>query len=222
MLSVKFLILNVLFTGVLFGGEYEAKKITKIEYDELQKIDKTIYSLATKTKEYDNVEVANYIYQNLAYDLDFSRLKITSSANLRQSSSDTIYNNTDLTTDRNSYSAGISLTYPLFDKKESNDRKKEIISLKQKIIKEVQSYFKLKSKLDDLKLEYKILTALEIRTKARKLDGVGGFKDWLNVLKDIKKTNHDITDTSLELSQKMQILLSYVKPLNEMKLKGML
>lgn len=220
MLSVKFLILNTLWVTVLFG--YEAKKITKVEYEELKSIDKTIYELSTKTKEYDSVSVANYIYTNLAYDLDFSRFKVTSSADIRHSSSDTVYNSTDVITDRNSYSASINLTYPLFDKKESNDRKKEIISIKQKIIKDVQNYFKLKSKLDDLKLEHKILTALEIRAKARKLDGVGGFKDWLDVLKDIKKINHDITDTSLELSKMKQILLSYVRPINEMKLKVML
>jgi len=221
-MNVKFLILNILLINLLCGSEYEAKKITKTEYKKLQKIDKTIYEFSIKTQEYDSVSVANYIYQNLAYDLDFTRLKITSSANLKHNSSDTVYNTTDVETNKNSYSASINLTYPLFDKKESNDRKKQIVTIKQKIIREVQKYFKLKAKLDDLKLEHKILTALEIRAKARKLDGVGGFKDWLDVLKDIKKVNFDITDTSLELSEQKQVLLSYVKPLKEMKLMEML
>ena len=82
--------------------------------------------------------------------------------------------------------------------------------MKQKIIKEVQSYFKLKAKFHDLQIELKILTQLEIRAKARKLDGVGGFKDWLDVIKDIKKVNYDLTLTDLELSEKQQTLTSYV------------
>lgn len=222
MLNFKFLILNLVSIGVLFSGEYEAKKITKLEYQDLQVIDKNLYDLSVETKIYDTKKVATFIYLNLAYDLDFTRLKITSSANVRHGSSDTVYNENDITTDRNSYSATINLTYPLFDKKEANSRKKEIITLKQKIIKEVQNYFELKVKLHDLKIELKILTALEVRAKARKLDGVGGFKDWLDVIKDIKKTNYDITVTDLELKEKLQILLSYVMVSRQDSLKGML
>jgi hypothetical protein len=222
MLNVKFLILNVVSIGVLFGGEYEARKITKIEYEDLQTIDKNIYDLSVETKTYDTKKVANFIYLNLGYDLDFTRLKITSSANIRHSSSDTVYSSTDITTDRNSYSTSINLTYPLFDKKESNSRKKDIITLKQKIIKEVQNYFALKAKLHDLQIELKILTALEVRAKARKLDGVGGFKDWLDVIQDIKKNNYDITTTDLELKEKKQILMSYVRVSRQETIKGML
>ena len=219
-MNVKFLILNILLMSGMFG--YEATKLTKKEFEELKNIDKKIYDLSLEIKTYDTAKVANYIYLNLGYDLDFTRLKITSSANIRHNSSDTIYNENDITTDKNSYSTSINFTYPLFDKKESNERKKQIITLKQKIIKETQSYFKLKAKLHDLQIEKKILLALEIRAKGRKLDGVGGFKDWLDVLKDIKKVNYDITNTSLELSQKRQILLSYVKSSNEIKLENML
>jgi hypothetical protein len=222
MINVKFLMLNILSISVLCSSEYEAKKITKVEYQDLQMIDKNIYELSVETKTYDTKKVANFIYANLAYDLDFTRLKITSSANLRHSSSDTVYNATDLSTDRNSYSTSVNFTYPLFDKKESNDRKKQIIVLKQKIIKEVQNYFKLKAKLHDLKIELKILTALEIRAKARKLDGVDGFKDWLDVIKDIKKVNYDLTLTDLELKEKMQTLMSYIIASKQQILKDML
>jgi len=222
MINVKFLMLNILSISVLYSSEYEAKKITKIEYQDLQKIDKNIYELSVKTTTYDTKAVAHFIYQNLAYDLDFTRLKITSNANIRHSSSDTVYTSTDITTDKNSYSASINFTYPLFDKKESNDRKKQIITLKQKIIKETQNYFKLKAKLYDLQIELKIVTALEVRAKARKLDGVGGFKDWLDVLKDIKKINNDITITDLELKEKLQTLMSYVITSREESLRDML
>ncbi len=222
MMNVKFLIFNVLLINVLFATDYEAKKITKDEYQNLNSIDKSIYELSVETKVYDTKRVSDFIYQNLAYDLDFTRLKITSSANIRHNSSNIVYDSTDITKDKNSYSASINLTYPLFDKKEYNDRKKQIIVLKQKIINEVQKYFKIKAKLYDLQMEQKILTQLEIRAKARKLDGVGGFKDWLDVIKNIKKINYDISYTSLELSEKKQILLSYVKPSNENELRGML
>lgn len=206
----------------MHSSEYEAKKITKVEYQNLKAIDKNIYDLSVTQKIYDTKKVSNFIYLNLAYDLDFTRLKIISSANIKHSSSDTVYNSKDVTTDRNSYIASVNFTYPLFDKKESNDRKKQIIILKQKIIKEVKSYFKLKAKLHDLKIELKILTQLEIRAKARKLDGVGGFKDWLDVIKDIKKVNYDLTLTDLELKEKMQTLMSYILSSRSEALKEML
>jgi len=223
-MNMKSFIIHIFLLSAVFGAEYESKKITKTEYQDLVDIDKNIYDLSVKIKRYDTNQVAHFIYANLGYDLDFTRLKITSTANVRHSSAEgtSVYNETEIVTKRNSYSAGLSLTYPLFDKKESNDRKKQIILLKQKIIKEVQSYFKLKAKLDNLQLELKILLALEKRAKARKLDGVGGFNDWLTVIKDIKKANHDITDTNIELSEKSQILISYVIQKKEMKLKDML
>jgi len=211
-----------LFTINLFG--YEPKKITKIEYQDLQKIDKEIYDFSVERKMYDTKKVAHFIYVNLGYDLDFTRLKIISSASVRNGSAKrtSIYNENEITINRNSYSANINLTYPLFDKKESNDRKKQIITLKQKIISEVQKYFKLKAKLHDLEIELKILTQLEIRAKARKLDGVGGFNDWLDVIKDIKKTTYDLTVTDLELKEKNQVLLSYVMLSRQNNLKEML
>lgn len=210
--------------GVLFGTDYEAKKITKVEYQDLKAIDKNIYDLSIEQKSYDTKKVATFIYLNLGYDLDFTRLKITSSANIRHGSTQgtTVYNENGVTTDRNSYSASVNLSYPLFDKKESNDRKKQIITIKQKIISEVRSYFKLKAKLHDLVIEQKILTQLEIRAKARKLDGVGGFKDWLDVIREIKKTNYDLTIVNLEVSEKAQVLMSYVISVRQQSLKGML
>ena len=221
-MNVKFLMLNALLVSVLFGANYEAKKITKNEYQDLKAIDKYIYDLSVGQKVYDTKKVVNFIYLNLGYDLDFTRLKITSLANIKHSSSDIEYTQTNRTIDRNSYGASINLSYPLFDKKESNDRKKQIIILKQKIIGEVKNYFKLKAKLDDLEIELKILTQLEIRAKARKLDGVGGFKDWLEVVKNIKKTNYDLILTDLELNEKLQMLVSYVKSSRQDSLKEML
>ena len=215
-------LLYLLVVSFLYGLDYEAKKMTENEFKKLQKLDRQIYDLSVKQKSYDIKKVVNFIYLNLGYDLDFTRLKITSSANVRHSSSDTVYNSTDTTINKNRYSASLNLSYPLFDKKELNDRKKQIITLKQKIISEVQNYFKLKAKLHDLQTELKILTVLEIRAKARKLDGVGGFKDWLGVIKDIKKTSFDITVASLEVSEKAQVLKSYVIPSRQVALKDML
>lgn len=215
-------LLYLLVVNFVYGFDYESKKITKIEYQELRTIDKNIYELSVEQKSYDTKKVASFIYLNLAYDLDFTRLKITSSANIRHSSSDTVYNENNVMTNRNSYSTSLNFTYPLFDKKESNDRKKQIIILKQKIIKEVQNYFKLKAKLHDLDIELKILTQLEIRAKARKLDGVGGFKDWLDVVRDIKKVNYNLTLTDLELKEKMQTLMSYILVSRQDILKEML
>jgi len=209
-MSFKFIILHTIFFTCMFASPYEAHKITQKEYKKLQAIDNDIYALSVETKLYNTKEVAHFIYRHLGYDLDFTRFTVTSAASIRHSSSDTVYSDTALITDRNSYSASINLSYPLFDKKELNTRKKQIITLKQKIIKEIQNYFQLKVKKDDLKLELKILTALEVRAKARKLDGVGGFTDWLEVIKNIKKTNYDISIADLELKEKKQILMSYI------------
>ncbi len=222
MMNYKFLILSILLASVLFGSEYESKKITKDEFQNLKAIDKNIYNLAAKRKVYDTKRVASFIYLHLAYDLDFTRLKINSSLNLKHNSSDATFNENETTVDRNSYIASINLSYPLFDKKELNDRKKQIIVLKQKIISEVQKYFKLKAKLHDLELELKILTQLETRAKARKLDGVGGFKDWLDVVREIKKTHYDISIVDLELNEKMQTLISYVLSSKQQSLKEIL
>ena len=208
--------------SLVYGSDYKAKQITKKDLVDIDLIDKNIYDLSVKQKNYDTKKVATFIYLNLGYDLDFTRLKITSSANIRHSSSDTVYNENDVMTNRNSYSASVNFSYPLFDKKELNDRKKQIITIKQKIISEARNYFKLKAKYEDLKIELKILTQLEIRAKARKLDGVGGFKDWLDVIKNIKKVNYDLTIVNLEVSEKAQVLMSYIIPSRQVALKDML
>ncbi len=215
----KFIFFFLTLTSLL---GYEANQVTSQELKALQIIDKKIYDLSTKTIKYEFERVASFIFFNLAFDVKYSRLKISSSASAKVNSNDTTRDDGTTSTDRNNFSVGVTLTYPLFDRKESNDRKKQIIDTKKKIMADVRSYFKLKAELDDLKVERLILEQIEIRSKARKLDGVGSFNDWLIVLKNIKKTNLQIASKYFEIIEKEQLLLNYVRASRSITLKEML
>ncbi len=210
-MKTKILFTALLFNSLLFA-EYQPKEISKDEYKELNEIDKTIYDLAIQSHHYDIKSISNFIYSHLAYDLEFTRLKITSSLSLRHSSSDSVYNETGYTTNKDSYALGVRLSYPLFDKKEVNDRLKQIVTVKKQIIALVTDYFKLKAKIDDFKVSLQIKKALEIRTKARKLDGVGSFDEWLQILEDIKDLNYKLSVADVELKEKFQTLVSHIQP----------
>jgi len=203
-MNVKFLIINYLLVGLIFG--YDANTITLNEIKQLKVIDKNIYDLSSKDTKVDFVQVVHFIFLHLNYDIDFTRLKINATARATNKTK----------------TLGINLTYPIFDRKESNTRAKDIIKLKNDITKNVKSYFKIKLELQELEDEVLILTQLEIRDKARKLDGVGGFNDWLKTINDIKKTKFNIGFKKLELIEAKQILLNYVKPNTTMKLKKIL
>jgi hypothetical protein len=216
---VRFLWLVVSVT-FLFG--YEAKKVTTDEMRQLQVIDNKIYELSVKDVDVDYLQITRFIFLHLNYDIEFVRLKISSSANMRTNSTDTIRDDGTTSRDRNTASIGINLTYPLFDRKEFNNRKKEIIKVKNDVTKNVKNYFKIKFELEELQSEALILEQLEIRDKARKLDGVGGFKDWLNTINKIKQTKFKIGFKKLELIESKQLLLNYIRPGNRTKLKEML
>lgn len=221
MKTIKISFTALLFSSILLA-DYQPKKISKEEYNSLAKIDKTIYDLSVRSHDYDIKQISDFIYKNLSYDIEFTRLKITSNLSLRHASSDTVYSESQLTTDRNSYALSVNFTYPLFDKKEVNDRLKDIVTVKKQIIALVTDYFKLKAELDDLKISLKISRALEVRTKARKLDGVGGFDEWLSIMEEIKELNYKISVTDVELEEKRETLLSYISPDKIADLKSLL
>jgi hypothetical protein len=220
MLNYKFLILNYLLVGLLFG--YEAKNITSQELKQLKTIDDEIYKLSTIDIDIKSSEVIFFIFRNISYDLEYSRLKINLIANAKANTTDTKADDGTITTHKTNGYVGINLSYPLFDRKEKNNRIENIIKEKNSITKDVKNYFKIKLELQELEDEVLILTQLEIRDKARKLDGVGGFNDWLKTINDIKKTKFNIGFKKLELIEARQILLNYVKPNAIMKLKKIL
>ena len=219
-MNVKFLILNCLLVSLVFG--YEANSITQAELKQLKKLDKEIYILSTQDSKDNFLEVIHFIYRYLNYDLHYSKLKISSNANLRSSTSNTINNNGSSNSDRNSASIGLSLTFPIFDQKEKMQRRKEIINLKNQITKDVNDYFTTKAEYEELQNQNEILKYIEIRDKARKLDGVGSFNNWFNTMKSIKKNRYDTKYKLLELLQKKQLLLNYVRPNAINKLKELL
>ena len=215
MFNVKFLILNYLLITLLFS--YEANSITKQELQQLKKIDEQIYKLSSNKddeKEDNSLEVIHFIYRNLRYDLDYSKLKITTNANVKSSTTQNSSYENQTTQDKTSGNIMLSLTYPLYDKKEEKQREQEIIKLKNQIAKDVTDYFTLKFEYEELKSENKILKLIETRDKARKLNGMGSFSDWLNTVKSLKKNKYDMKYKHLELIQKKQTLLNYIK-LNE-------
>ena len=220
MLNVKFLIFNCFCVVFLFG--YEANSITGAELEQLKVIDKKIYDLSIQDIDYDYLEIIEFIFKNISYDIKYSKLKITATARSGINSNDTIRDDGTISTNRQNNFIGINLTYPIFDKKESNQRAKEIINIKNLITKDVQDYFKSKLELLELETENKILIQLEIRNKARKLDGVGGFDDWLKTINEIKQNRFKIGYKKLEVIKLKQKLLNYVKPNLMDELKGML
>jgi len=83
-MNVKFLILNCFCVVFLFG--YEANSVTGAELEQLKVIDKKIYELSVREIDYSFEKIAFFIFRNLSYDLDYVRLKISSSANIRTNS----------------------------------------------------------------------------------------------------------------------------------------
>jgi len=219
MLNFKFLMLNI-FIVSLFG--YEANSVTADEMEQLKVIDKKIYDLSVCNIDVNYVQVVQFIFLHLGYDIEFTRLKINATAKSSINSRDTTRDDGTTSMNRNNSYVGLNLVYPLFDRKEHNDRKKEIIKVKNDITKNVKNYFKIKFELQELLTESLILKQLEIRDKARKLDGVGGFKDWLATINKIKQTKFDIGFKKLELQETKELLLNYIKPNATNKLKELL
>ncbi len=204
------IILNVLVLGLLFGtnagagaNDYQANKITSEDKANLKRLDDKLYKLINKSKSFEDKKISDFIFKNLSYDLDYSRLTVTASTSATTLNSSTY----DGDTNRNKLQAGVTLSYPLFDKKEENDRKKTIITVKQKISSDVKNYLLLVAKLEDQQIALIINQQLEIRAKARKLEGVGGFDEWLKVISDIKTTKEAISKTVIEKQEAKEILM---------------
>ena len=220
-LRIKKIIFALIFiSNFLFG--YDANSITKAELKQLKKLDREIYKLSIQDSKDNFLEVIHFIYRHLNYNLNYSRLKISSNANLRSSTSKNNYDSGTTTSDRNSGAISISLTYPIFDPKEKAQRQKEIINIKNQITKDVTDYFTTKAEYEELENQNEILKYIEIRDKARKLDGVGSFNDWFSTMKSIKKNRYDTKYKLLELLQKRELLLNYVNPNATEQLKRLL
>lgn len=228
MLNVKFLILNVLIFGVVlsfvfgadFKADYKANTVTNADKEALKRLDEKLYKLVNETaKKEDQLRVvSDFIYKNLRYDLDYSRVTVTASASGTTLNSSTY----DGDTNRNKLQAGITLSYPLFDAKENNERKKTIITVKQKISADVKAYLLLEAKIHDLDIALLIQQQLEIRAKARKLEGVGGFDDWLKIIQEIKKIKEDLSKSTIEKQESKEVLLSYLEEPKHLQLEELL
>jgi len=228
MLNVKFfsqrvlstIILNTLVVVFVFGGDYKANTVTNTDKEALKRLDDKLYKLVNETaKKEDQLRVvSDFIYKNLRYDLDYSRVTVTASASGTTLNSSTY----DGDSNRNKLRAGITLSYPLFDAKENNERKKTIITVKQKISADVKAYLLLEAKIHDLEIALLIQQQLEIRAKARKLEGVGGFDDWLKIIQEIKKIKEDLAKSKIEKQESKEILLSYLEEQKHLQLEELL
>jgi len=211
--------LSLLLLSTCVHAEYKAKQVTEENLKDLRSIDIKLYNLASHVEKYNYEEISRFIYNNLVYDLDFTRFKVTGTASIRK----TKYITANPITNRGDMArAQLLVSYPFFDAKESNDRLAKMMTVKQKIISEVKKYFTLKSKLAELKIERLITLRIETRVKARKLQATGSFDEWLKVIKDLKKVNFDLTQSEIELSESLQILLSYVHVNKQKLLRNML
>jgi len=217
MLNIKFfsqrvlstIILNALVIVFVFGGDYKANTVTNTDKEALKRLDEKLYKLVNKTAKKDDQlkNISDFIYKNLRYDLDYSRLTVTASASGTSATVESFSGETN----KNKLRAGITFSYPLFDPKENNERKKTIIAVKQKISADVKAYLLLEAKIHDLEIALLIQQQLEIRAKARKLEGVGGFDDWLKIIQEIKKIKEDLAKSTIEKQEAREILLSYIE-----------
>jgi hypothetical protein len=217
MLNIKFfsqrvlstIILNTLVVVFVFGGDYKANTVTNTDKEALKRLDEKLYKLVNKTAKKDDQlkNISDFIYKNLRYDLDYSRLTVTASASGTSATVESFSGETN----KNKLRAGITFSYPLFDPKENNERKKTIIAVKQKISADVKAYLLLEAKIHDLEIALLIQQQLEIRAKARKLEGVGGFDDWLKIIQEIKKIQEDLAKSTIEKQEAREILLSYIE-----------
>jgi len=217
MLNIKFfsqrvlstIILNTLVVVFVFGGDYKANTVTNTDKEALKRLDEKLYKLVNKTAKKDDQlkNISDFIYKNLRYDLDYSRLTVTASASGTSATVESFSGETN----KNKLRAGITFSYPLFDPKENNERKKTIIAVKQKISADVKAYLLLEAKIHDLEIALLIQQQLEIRAKARKLEGVGGFDDWLKIIQEIKKIKEDLAKSTIEKQEAREILLSYIE-----------
>jgi hypothetical protein len=228
MLNVKFLILNVLIFGVVlsfvfgadFKADYKATTVTNTDKEALKRLDEKLYTLVNTPGGKDDQlkNISDFIYKNLRYDLDYSRVTVTASTTATALNSSTY----DGDGNRNKLQAGITLSYPLFDAKENNERKKTIITVKQKITADVKTYLLLEAKIHDLEIALLIQQQLEIRAKARKLEGVGGFDDWLKIIQEIKTIKENLSKSTIEKQESKEILLSYLEEQKHLQLEELL
>jgi len=212
LLIIMIIIINV-------HAEYMPKHLTAEESQKVNDIDKKLYELASNTKRYDLDLIARFIANNLAYKINYNKFTIVGTASAR-----TVENLTknNYTNESDRVQAQIKLKYPFYDAKEKNEKLKKMMLSRQKIINEVKKHFKIKLNHNDLETEKLIIERIEIRAKARKIQGIGSFDDWLQVIKDLKKVNYDLALSNIELSENILLLLNYVKKNKQNTLKEML
>jgi hypothetical protein len=204
-----------------YSSQYNPDNITQQEYQTIVNIDKNIYEIYTQKDSFSINEIADFIFTHLSYNPNYSKVRILSSISANSSTSN-IQSQTGYEVDKTSLNANITLSYPILDKAEELKRRKESLSIKKEIIKDVKEYLSIKVDINALKSKLKVLKQLEVRAKARKLDGVGGFNDWLSILENINKTNSDITQKELELQEAKELLITAVEPNSIQSLEKML
>jgi hypothetical protein len=212
----------LLISASLLYGNYEAKNVTQKDLDLLKSIDRHIYDLMTKENKLEVGEVVSFITQNLIFELDYTPLKVKVQGRLQNQNTSSYDETGELNQDKNSYRLRLILEYPILDKQEKLQRYEKRVSTKQTIIRDVETYFKLKSKINDLLKQIKFLTLLETRNKVRKLTGTGAFTDWLENLQNIKDKKHELELSKIEAMQQKEILISYVKDEAKQYLRGKL
>jgi len=211
---IKILLITCIY---ITCNAYEALQLNNNDIKELNTLDEKIYKLSTCKESFNFTEIANYIYRNLNYKIDYNRLLVEVGAVGRTSAIQT-----GTSFDKDKLAGTITLSYPIFDMKETNEIKKKMIDTKQTIIKATKSYFILKAELQDLHVQKEVLFELETRAKARKLTAVGSFDDWTKIIDSIRKINAEITKAEIELSEAKQNLLSYVHVESQSELERML
>ena len=107
-----FLLMAFIVTAL--NAEYMPKRITPQDLKDINAIDERLYSLAVEKEEYNFSSVSLFIYNNLAYDLDFTRFKVIGSASLRTTRN--LKNESNVYTDESDRArAQIMITYPFFE-----------------------------------------------------------------------------------------------------------
>ena len=163
---IRYILLLVLFIpGVANDNFYDKNSSSVTDYDLklMQKFDSLAYELSdTKLESLDIQPIYQFMYLHKRLIIDYSLLQIDFKAS---AGIDDYDYEADRERDKDYKKVGITLTYPLYDKKTIKDIKNKKLDFRFKILDEIKKYSILRDKKIALNRELKFNRLIQIKEK---------------------------------------------------------
>lgn len=173
---------------MLIVASLNAEKITDADIEAINQLAPKILEKSAKENKIENIsKIFAIIWQNRKIEikpiLERIQISLVGGSGMKNRLRDIDYSG-----DLKPYQyIGAEFSIAILDEKERREKQTEIIKQKAEILKILQDYYNLKTKIAHKQNELDILTLKEKRLKARVLQGVSNLDDRLDNLDSIRK-----------------------------------